>query len=113
MPFNQHGFIRSKEMLSLTNYYTFVIQEAKCSQQLLQHINSKDPHIQFTIEEPNKEGALTFLDTLVPPGPNNALATTAYKKPTYSDQYLHWDSNHFITAKNSVFNTLAFRAKVV
>ena len=29
------------------------------------------------------------------------------------DQYLHWDSNHFITGKNSVFNTLAFRSKVV
>ena len=29
------------------------------------------------------------------------------------DQYFHWDSNHFITAKNNVFSTLAFRAKVV
>ena len=26
---------------------------------------------------------------------------------------LHWHSSHFITAKNSVFNTLPFRAKVV
>ena len=31
----------------------------------------------------------------------------------HTHQYLHWDSNHFITAKNSVYNTLAFRAKVV
>ena len=31
----------------------------------------------------------------------------------HTDQYLHWDSNHFITAKNSVYNTLAHRAKVV
>ena len=29
------------------------------------------------------------------------------------DQYLHWDSNHHITAKQSVFNTLAHRAKTV
>ena len=29
------------------------------------------------------------------------------------DQYLHWDSNHHITAKQSVFNTLAHKAKVV
>ena len=42
---------------------TFVIQEAKHSQQLLQHINSQDQHIQFTVEEPNQEGALPFLDT--------------------------------------------------
>ena len=32
----------------------FVIQQAKHSQQLLQHINSKDPHLQFTIEEQNQ-----------------------------------------------------------
>ena len=36
-----------------------------------------------------------------------------YRKPTHTDQYLHWDSNHFITAKNSVYNTLAHNAKVV
>ena len=29
------------------------------------------------------------------------------------DQYLHWDSNHHITAKQSVYNTLAHRAKIV
>ena len=80
---------------------------------LLHHINSQDPHIQFTIKEPNQEGALPFLDTLVSPGPNNTLVTTVYRKPTCIDQYLSWDSNHFITAENSVFNTLAFRAKVV
>ena len=32
---------------------TFVIQEAKHSQQLLQHIKSQDPHKQLTVEEPN------------------------------------------------------------
>ena len=46
------------------------------------------------------------------PGPNNTLVTTVYRKPTHTDQYLYLDSNHFITAKR-VFNTLAFRAKVV
>ena len=44
---------------------------------------------------------------------NNTILTTVYKKPTHTDQYLHWDSNHFITTKNSVYNTLAHRAKVV
>ena len=41
------------------------------------------------------------------------MLTAGYRKPTHTDQYLHWDSNHFITAKNSVYNTLAHRAKVV
>ena len=63
---------------------TFVIQEAKHSQQLFQHINSQDPHIQFTTEEPNQEGALPSLDTLVSPGPNNTLITNVYRKPTHT-----------------------------
>ena len=53
------------------------------------------------------------MDTRVTPGPNNTIHTTVYRKPTHTDQYLHWDSNHFITAKNSVYYTLAHRTKVV
>ena len=74
-----------------------VIQEAKHNQQL-QHINSHDLHIQFTVEEPNQDGPLPFLDTLVSPGPNNTLITTVYRKPPNTDQYLHLDSNHLIMA---------------
>ena len=91
---------------------TFVIQEAKHSQQLLQHIYSQDPHIQFTVEEPNQEGALPFLDTLISPGPTSRLVTTVYRKPKHTDQYLHWDSNHFITAKKHLQH-LSIQAKVV
>ena len=65
------------------------------------------------MEVSDQEGALPFLDTLVSPHPNNTLITTLYRKPTHTNQYLHWDSNHFIPGKNSVFNTLAHRAKVV
>ena len=78
-----------------------------------QHINSQEPHIQFTIEEPNQQGSLPFLDTLVLPGPHNTLTTTVYRKPSCADQYLHLDSNHYIGARQSVYNTLAHRAKVV
>ena len=92
---------------------TFVIKESKHSQQLIWYINSQDLHIQFTTEDPNQEGSLPSLDTLVLPGPTNTLVTTVYRKSTHLNQFLHWDSNHFILAKNSVFNTLAFRAKLV
>ena len=63
--------------------------------------------------EPDQDGSLPFLDTKFTPGPNSTLQTTVYRKPTHTDQYLHWDSNHLITAKHSVYNTLAYRAKVV
>ena len=89
---------------------TFVINRAEHSQDLLHHINNQDPHIQFTVE-PTQQGSLPFLDTLVTIDPDNTFSTTVYRKPTHTDQYLHWDSNHDITAKQSVHNTLAHRAK--
>ena len=55
---------------------TLVIQEAKHGQKLLQHINSQDSNIQFTIEEQNQEGALHFPGTLVSPGPH--ILTISY-----------------------------------
>ena len=63
--------------------------------------------------EPTQHGSLPFLDTLVTIQPDNTLSTSVYRKPTHTDQYLHWDSNHHITAKQSVYNTLAHRAKTV
>ena len=91
----------------------FVIHKAEHNQKLLHHINTQDPNIQFTVEEPDKDGSLPFLDTKVTTGPNNMLITTVYRKPTHTDQYLHWDSNHFTAAKHSVYNTPAHRVKVV
>ena len=91
---------------------TFVINKAEYSQDLLQHINNQDPHIQFTVE-PTQQGSLPFLDTLVTIQQDNTLSTSVYKKPTHTDQYLHWDSNHHITAKQCAFNTLAHRVNTV
>ena len=63
--------------------------------------------------EPTQQDSLPFLDTLVTIQPDNTFSTTVYRKPTHTDQYLHWNSNHHIIAKQSVFNTLAHRAKTV
>ena len=65
------------------------------------------------MEQPGTDGSIPFLNTKVTPGPNNTIHTTVYRKPTHADLHLHWDSNHFIAAKHSVYNTLAHRAKVV
>ena len=67
---------------------------------------------QFTVE-PTQQDSLPFLDTLITIQPDNTFSTTVYRKPAHTDQYLHWDSNHHITAKQSVFNTLAHRARTV
>ena len=59
--------------------------------------------------EPTQQGLLPFLDTLVTIELNNTFGTTVYRKPTHTDQYLHWDSNYHITANQSVYNTLAHK----
>ena len=92
---------------------TLVIHKAEHSTQLLHHINSQDLNVKFILEAPGTDGSIPFLDTQGYPGPNNTILTKVYRKLTHAYQYLHWNSNHFITAKNSVYNTLTLRDKVV
>ena len=54
---------------------TLVIHNAEHSTQLLYHLNSKDPNIQFTVEEPGTNGSIPFPETKVTPGPNNTIPT--------------------------------------
>ena len=89
------------------------MQQAKHSQQFLQHIHSIDPLIQFTAEFSKDNGSTPFADTIVSQESSNFLTTSVYRKAKQTDQYLHWDSHHGLFAKYSVFNTLAQRARVL
>ena len=91
---------------------TFVIHKEIHKQEFLQHINSVDPAIQFTVEN-NKDGVIPFLDTIVKPEAEWNLFITVYRKPTHTDQYLQWDSHHHLSAKFSVIHTLSHRAQTV
>ena len=92
---------------------TWVIQKQVHKQAYLDHINSIDPAIKFTVEGTQGRGAIPFLDTLVTPMADNSLSITVYHKPTHTDQYLKWDSHHSLSAKYSVIGTLTHRAKTV
>ena len=92
---------------------TFVILKKCHREEFLTHLNSVDKNIQFTAEEPGPEGALPFLDILIKPDQEGRLHTTVYRKPTHTDQYLHWDSLHPISSKYSVVGTLHHRAKTI
>ena len=92
---------------------TFVIQEEIHKQDFLQHINSVDPAIQFTVENNKKDGAIPFLDIIVKPEVDGKLSITVYRKPTHTDQYLQWDNHHYLSAKFSVIHTLFHRAQTV
>ena len=78
---------------------------------LQEHLNSIDLHIKFTIELTGTYG-LSFLDTLTKPTPTS-IESTVYKKPTHTDRYLYYISNHHISAKLSVIHTIIHRAKQV
>ena len=82
-------------------------------EEFLDHINNMNPHIQFTTENAKPDRSLPFLDTTVLIQPDNSLLTSVYRKSTHTDLYLQWDSQHHLSAKNSVINTLRHRAKTV
>ncbi|XP_064610736.1 uncharacterized protein LOC135474961 [Liolophura sinensis] len=43
----------------------------------------------------------------------DALQTTVYRKPTHSDQYIHYKSNHPPKTKTGIISTLTKRAKLI
>ena len=92
---------------------TWVIQQQAHKQAFLDHINSIDPAIKFTVEGTQGNEAIPFLDTLVTLLADNSLSITVYHKSTHTDQYLQWDSHQSISAKYSVIGTLTHRAKTV
>ena len=92
---------------------TFVIQKEVNKQDFLQHIHTVDPAIQFTVENNKEDCAIPFLDTIVKPEADGSLSITVYRKSTHTDQYLQSDSQHHLSAKFSVINTLTHRAKTV
>ena len=92
---------------------TFVIHKEVNKQDFLQHINSVDPAIRFTVEDNKEDGSIPFLDTIVKPEADGSLSITMYRKPTHTDQYLQLDSHHHLSAKFSVIHMLSHRAKTV
>ena len=85
----------------------------KNKQSFLQHINSVDLAIKFTVKNNKEDGAIPFLHIIVTPQADGKLSITVYRKPTHTDQYLQWDSHYHLSAIYSVINTLTHRAKTV
>ena len=60
------------------------------------------------MEEENN-GELAFLDTLLKRD-NGEISALVYRKPTHIDQYLHYNSHHRQSCKESVISSLFNRA---
>ena len=72
------------------------------------HINNLHQNIKFTMEE-ESNGELAFLDTLLKRN-NGEISVLVYRKPTHTDQYLHYSSHHQTSCKESVVSSLFNRA---
>ena len=66
---------------------TWVVQREDNEQNFLQHINSVDLAIKFTVEDSEEDGAIPFLDTIVKSEVDGKLSITVYRNPTHIDQY--------------------------
>ena len=59
----------------------------------------------------NIQSHIAFLDVLISRRPDKTLTTTVYRKPTHTDKYLDFKSNHSIAHKLAVIRTLNHRAR--
>jgi len=70
---------------------TFVVidNERECGL-FLEHLNSLHPSLQFTFEKEFNQ-SLPFLDVMVEKSPSK-FVTSVYRKPTFTGQYIRWNS---------------------
>ena len=73
------------------------------------HINNLEPSIKFTMETEN-DNQLPFLNILIQHSKNTELSSSIFRKPTHTDRYLNFGSDHPLQHKRAVFDTLMHRA---
>ena len=90
----------------------FAIIKKQHTQEFLNHLNNLHPNIKFSIEA-EQDSTLPFLDTLLKRHSDKSISVNIYRKPTHTDQCLHFTSHHNYKAKQNVITTLFERAQTV
>ena len=78
-------------------------------EEFLKHLNNLHPRIKFTTETLNNN-KIAFLDTEINVNEDNSIKFKIYRKPTHTDQYLNFSSNHHIMQKLGIVNTFYHRS---
>ena len=75
------------------------------------HLNEIDKtnSIKFT-HEPEKNGQIPFLDTIITRREDGSIKLLVYRKATHTDQYLSFQSHHPLRHKLAVIRTLLERS---
>ena len=61
---------------------------------LFNHSNSVDPHIKFIMGASINDSIIQFLDIKCSPNSDHTMHASVYRKPTHTNHYLDWNSNH-------------------
>ena len=78
---------------------------------LLDHVNSIRPYIPFTMEK-EQDNKLPFLGVLLTHR-EQGFRSSLYRKPTFTGQYLSFNSHHPYTIKKGIVRCLQHRAKTI
>ena len=79
-------------------------------QSILKLINEIEPTIKFTVEKEDDNNSLSFLDVTISRIDDGTFSTKVYHKPSHTDRYLNFNSNHPFSHKASVARSLYDRA---
>ena len=91
---------------------TFAVfnKEDKCNKFFF-HLNSLHPLLRFTFEK-ECNWTLPFLDVLVEKN-DHEFVTSIYRKPSFTGQYIRWNSFYPMKRKTNLISTLVHRALVI
>ena len=88
---------------------TFVILDKVAVDKFFTHLNQIQTSIKFTMEG-EKDNCISFLDISITRDHTGTLDTNIYRKPTHSERYLNFKSEHPLEHKSAVVNALTHRA---
>ena len=97
-------------MLTVVDDILEIIKRGK-AEALTYHLNGIDKanSIKFT-HEPEKNGQIPFLDTLITRREDGSIKLLIYRKATHTDQYLSFQSHHPLQHELAVIRKLLERS---